>query len=350
MDESQSIQQTDHESVKTPPETEKENTRNELAVETIQEISKYPLVFILNSLELKQSYKYGSDTSESELKVTPAYRILTAGITILNKTEFFMRFSSEQFSIINKSGKKINAYFYGAGNSIAETGKILSIETKITGPDEKPIVTFKGRLHEDVTFLEWVLAPGKKYEDTLVYVIPEGESDLNVQFSYNNEPVRYTGESPLKIGFTSLGIQQSYQYKSGSSQMETTASADYRFLLAKVNMTNNAEFAIRFSSENFSLLDNLKKKVDASFYGAGDQIAQSGKITSFETNIDNPDNKEKTKIIGKLSSSVSFIEWELGPHNNREETLVYLIPANAGNVKIHFDFFLGDGTHYKSDS
>jgi len=350
MEDKQAIQQTDPISVETPPEKENESSRKELSTDTIQEISGYPLAFRLNSLELKQSHKYGSDTSESELKVTPSYRIVVASITIQNKTEFFMRFSSEQFALTDKSGKKINAYLYGAGNSIAETGKIMSTETKVTGPDEKPIVISKGRLHEDVSFLEWILAPEKEYNDTLVYVIPVGESDLNLQFSYNNEPVRYTGESPLKIAFTSLAIQQSYQYKSGSSQMETTASDDYRFLLAKVNMTNNAEFAIRFSSENFSLMDNSNKKVDASFYGAGNHIAQSGKITSFETNIDNPDKKEKAIITGRLNPSVSVIEWELGPYYSREETLVFLIPAKAGNVKLNFDYCLGDGTHYKNTS
>ncbi len=348
--EEQTNQQTEYESVETPAETENESSRKELSVDTTQEISGYPLAFRLNSLELKQTYKYGSDTSESELKASPDYQFLVAGITIQNKTAYFMRFSSEQFSVLNKSGKKINASLYGAGNTVAKSGKILSAETKVTGPDEKLIVSFKGRLTEDVTFLEWELSPEKKYEDDLVYLVPAGESDLNIQFTYNNEPVKYTGESPLKITFNSQGIQQSYQYTSGSSQMETTASSDYRFLVAKVNMTNNAGFAIRFSSENFSVLNNSGNKIDATFYGADDQIAQNGKITSFEKNIDNPDNKQKVKIIGRLSPSVSFIEWELGPHYSREESLVYLIPANAGNVKLHFEYCLADGKHYKNTS
>jgi hypothetical protein len=321
-----------------------------LSAAATEEIAGYPLAFRLNSFELKKSYKYGSDTSQKEITASPDYMILTAGITIQNKTECFMRFSSEQFSVLKQPGKKIDARFYGVGNSIAESGKVLSMETKIAGPDEKPIVTFKGRLHEDVTFLEWELAPGKKYEDTLVYLIHSGETCNKIGFTYDNEPVTYTDKSPLVLSFTSLEIQQSYQFKSGSSQIETTASSDYKFLIAKVSMVNNADFAIRFSSESFSLLNNSEQKVDATFYGAGDEIAKSGQVSFFETNVDKSGNKFNLKILGRLCPSLSFIEWELGAHYRRDETLVYLIPANSGKVKLHFEYCLADGKHYKNTS
>jgi hypothetical protein len=332
--------------------TEKEqiNTEASRVNEPSKDSRKSHLVFTLNSISIEQSYQYASNSTQKKITASSDYRFLIAKCTIRNSTNYLIRFSSEQFSILNNSGKKIDAFLYGVGNSVAESGKVISFDTKINGPDGIQIVSFKGKVSPDVSFIEWELSPNRSYEDTIVYLVPVNELDLTLQFFSSDNSAKHLQESQISITFNSLNVQQSHQFKSGTSQKEITASSDDKFLIAKITMLNNADCAMKFSSEQFTIFNNINSKINASFYGVDDNIVEYGKIISFESKENEAGEILKVSIRGKLSPSVSFVEWGLAPHKSYQGNLVYLIPSSEHNVKMKFSYNLGNGKVYEKVS
>jgi len=104
--------------------------------------------------------------------------LLLANITIQNPTPYYLCFSSQQFDVVDGSNKSVYPKFCGAGISIIEKGVIQSTETKVNGPDEKPLLKYRGILSEGVSFLEWEISPGEKYEDTIVFEVDDNQQKL----------------------------------------------------------------------------------------------------------------------------------------------------------------------------
>jgi hypothetical protein len=96
--------------------------------------------------------------------------------------------------------------------------------------------------------------------------------------------------------------------------------------------------------------NNTNSKIIASFYGVGDNIAENGTTISFQTKENEAGEILKVSVSGKLTPSVSFVEWGLAPHKSYQCALVYLIPSSEQNVKIKFSYRLGNGKVYEKVS
>jgi hypothetical protein len=143
----------------------------------------------VRSLEVKQSHEYGSGSSRKTMAAA-AYRILVADVIVHNRAAQARRFSSQQISLLDANGAAVDASFYGVGNSIAESGAVVSTESKTSDGDGNPVVSYKGKLSTDVSFLEWELHPGKTYEDKLVYLIPAAARGVTLRFAgFGDGPV-----------------------------------------------------------------------------------------------------------------------------------------------------------------
>ena len=140
------------------------------------------LAFTVRSLEVKQSHEYGSESSRSAITASDTHRILVVEVTFQNTTDRPRRFSSSQFSVLDGKGAVVEASFYGVGDTIAEHGAVIATESKTNDSDGNPIVSYKGKLSTNVSFLEWELRPHKTYEDRLVFVIPAAARGVTVQF------------------------------------------------------------------------------------------------------------------------------------------------------------------------
>ncbi|TAL68553.1 MAG: DUF4352 domain-containing protein [Bacteroidetes bacterium] len=152
----------------------------------VQKIQKLPLEFKILSLDIKQSHQYGDESSKKTITASASNRILIVKFIINNNSDKIQRFSSQQFSILDGKGKNVDASFYGVGNNIAESGARISIESKVNNAEGIQIMTFKGKLSEDVSFIEWELAAHQSYEDTFVYLIPAKAQDVVMLFSHRS--------------------------------------------------------------------------------------------------------------------------------------------------------------------
>lgn len=137
----------------------------------------------VGSVAVKQSLEYGSHSSRHTMTASPAYRILVADVTVTNSSAEPRRFSSQQFSVVDRQGASVKASFYGVGDTLAESGAVITTESTTNDADGKPVVAYKGKLSTDVSFLEWVLQPHKTYADRLVFVIPATATGAAVRFS-----------------------------------------------------------------------------------------------------------------------------------------------------------------------
>lgn len=133
--------------------------------------------------ELKQSHEYGHDSSRKTVTASTGYRILTAKCRISNDSNHTLGFSSEQFTVHDSHGNKVNATFFGAGNTIAESGAVISTEGKTNTQEGEMIVTYKGKLSVDVSFIHWELAAHQTYEETLVFLVPASVEGATIRLS-----------------------------------------------------------------------------------------------------------------------------------------------------------------------
>ena len=355
----QSIHTPQKEQITTNGKSNKVNNSSPEVVQqtvSMQDPEKTRLTFKINSLKISQNYIYNTSSSntqssQKEFAASVGHKLLLANITIQNPTPYYLCFSSQQFDVVDGSNKSVYPKFCGAGISIIEKGVIQSTETKVNGPDEKPLLKYRGILSEGVSFLEWEISPGEKYEDTIVFEVDDNQQSLNLKFKSFDSPVVYTGEYPLQINFKSLIKFVKYPFKKNSSYMELTASHGYIFLVSKVEMINKSNNWIRLSSFHFSMLNETGEKIKATFYGAGDNVTESGMITSFTSNTNDANGNPERSISGGLSSNASFIEWQLGPNQSHEETLLYLIPSGTfKNAILQFSYLLGNGKLYQASS
>ncbi|NJD09872.1 MAG: 50S ribosomal protein L7/L12 [Gemmatimonadetes bacterium] len=142
-----------------------------------------PLSFTVRSLKVQQSHDYGAESARKTMTASAAYRILVADVVISNPTPQPQRFSSQQLAVLDVKGAVVGASFDGVGDTIAQSGHVISTESTTREGDGSPVVSYKGKLSADVSYLEWELHPHKTYEDELVFVIPAAARAVTVRLS-----------------------------------------------------------------------------------------------------------------------------------------------------------------------
>lgn len=132
------------------------------------------LAFSVRSLEVTQDHEYGQESERKTITASGAYRLVVAVVTIANTSDRPRRFSSQQLVLLDSAGRAVKGDFYGVGDTIAESGAVISTESTTRDSSGEVILTFKGKLSPDVSFIEWELHPHQEFSDSLVFLIEAG--------------------------------------------------------------------------------------------------------------------------------------------------------------------------------
>ncbi len=57
------------------------------------------------------------------------------------------------------------------GDTIVESGAVITTQSTTKEADGSLVVSFKGKLSADVSFVEWELQPDKSYAERMVFLI-----------------------------------------------------------------------------------------------------------------------------------------------------------------------------------
>jgi len=317
-----------------------ENTKKD------KKASNDPLRFSVKSLKLEKKYDYVVESIHKTLTAAADYQLIIAHFQVENLTDGIVIFSSEQFHVVDNTGKKVDASLRGVGNSIAENGKVITFDSTVKDADGNKKATFRGKLSPDVSYILWELNANMDYQGTLVYVTRADINDVHLEFSNSPVSPQSVQLSRISLSFEVPERQESYEYIENLVTKKITTSEKFKFFIVKFSIKNDSYDVFKFSSMDFSLINKEDKKINASLFGISDFIAENGKVKTFQWKPEDKFGKVAAQIHGKLNPDVSFIEWELQPQRTHESILVFIIPSGEEKTKIKFSHRFASGRLY----
>jgi len=141
---------------------------------------------------------------------------------------------------------------------------------------------------------------------------------------------------PLTFTIKSTEIKQSHEYGVALTQKTISAQAGFALFFVTFAIKNESDAPQQFSSERFHVLDKDGKEMSANLIGVGDSFAEPGRVTVIDGKIQNKNKEMIATYKGKLSTPVSFFEWNLMPRQTHSDTLAFVIPSTVKGAHCEF--------------
>ncbi len=136
-------------------------------------------------LSATSRYLFKRDDTDMELTSSSGYIFLTSKVKFVNNSNRWVRISTSNFALVKESGEKIDADFYGAGNSVVKGGSITSFFTNQNDENGNLTKRIFGGLASQNSFMEWHLSPGESFEETLIFLLSISlAQNIKLEFCY----------------------------------------------------------------------------------------------------------------------------------------------------------------------
>jgi len=136
-------------------------------------------------LSTTSRYLFKKDDTDMELTSSSGYIFITSKVKFVNNSNRWVRISTSNFVLVNESGEKIDADFYGAGNSVVKSGSITSFFTNQNDDNGNLTKRIFGGLASQNSFMEWYLSLGESFDETLVFLLSSSlAKNLKLEFRY----------------------------------------------------------------------------------------------------------------------------------------------------------------------
>lgn len=149
-------------------------------------------------------------------------------------------------------------------------------------------------------------------------------------------PIKAKPKTSLTLTITSTETKQSHTYQVGTDTKTLSAQSGFQLLFVTLTIKNETDAQKQFSSERFHVLDKGGKEMSANLIGVGGTFAEAGRLNNFKGETQNSKHEVMATYNGKLSTSVSFCEWNLMPRQTYSETLVFVIPMTVEGAHCEF--------------
>ncbi len=148
-------------------------------------VESHSLQITFEPLSTTSRYLFKKDDTDMELTSSSGYIFLTSKVKFVNNSNRWVRISTSNFALVDESGKKIDADFYGAGNSVVKSGSITSFFSNQNDENGNLTTRIFGGLASQNSFMEWLLCPGESFEETFLYLLSSSlAQNIKLEFRY----------------------------------------------------------------------------------------------------------------------------------------------------------------------